>query len=96
MGEHVVHYFTKYAPFIYRAAIFKLDSITAQDVYQEVHDSETSSPGMDLWVYDDLKLLPIEAFVCIAEIVKLVEQGAPWPDQLFQSASSVQRSFEAP
>ena len=78
VSTHILHYLTKYAPFLYRAATFQLAQITASDVFQEVHDSSTSSLGMDLWAYDDLKLLPIEAFVYIAEICKLVEQGTPW------------------
>ena len=40
---------------------------------------------MDLWAYDDLKLLPMDAFFYLAEIFKLVENGAPWPRQVLST-----------
>ena len=76
---HIAQYVSKYAPFLYRAGTVSLEAITAQDLYTEIQDADPTSPGLDLWSYADLKLLPMEAFHAIAQILTLVEQGAPWP-----------------
>ena len=83
VAEHVSRYFAKYSTFLYRSTTYQLGPLTGRDLQLEVLHAANTSPGLDLWTYCDLKLLPIEAFDTLAQILDLIEHGCPWPGQLF-------------
>ena len=82
VAQHVAHYITKYANYLYRSTTHHLAPLTGRDLQLEILHTANSSPGLDLWTYNDLKLLPLEAFDMLAQLLNSIEQGCPWPNQL--------------
>eukprot|EP00973_Karenia_brevis_P095334 12426843-Karenia_brevis.AAC.1 len=82
VAQLVTNYVCKYAHFLFIAPEAEVPDLTGRDLQQVAIDSASSASGLDLWTYDDLRLMPIIVFDFLVEILKCVEDGAPWPQQL--------------
>ena len=59
------------------------------ELQQAALDSNSIATGIDLWSYDDRKLLLIVVFDFFVMILCRVEDGAPWPRQLLHQTAHV-------
>ena len=75
----VEHFFNKYAKYILKAAPFEVPDLDGERVYQAFSKIAKSAGAMDGWSLEELALLSRGVCCHIAEILNLVENGAPWP-----------------
>ena len=66
---HVAECIAKFASYLFGAATFKLPVVAEAGLQQFVLDASSTSPGMDLWSYDDFKLLPLHASGYLAALL---------------------------
>ncbi len=44
--------------------------------------ASNSAAGLDGWLPQDAKLLPLGAYKVLASMLNTIEQGAPWPSEM--------------
>ena len=84
-NDFIANYLTKYASYLFRANPFQLPPLQASELRELALQCDSSAPGMDAWTYDDFRLLPLVAFQYLVCLLDLVENGAPWPEQLLHN-----------
>eukprot|EP00973_Karenia_brevis_P051560 7160271-Karenia_brevis.AAC.1 len=80
----VIEYVCKYAHYIFRAPSWTVPPLDAEELQDVISQCSQSAAGLDSWSYEDLKLLPLLAYQCLVPLLELIEEGAPWPDQLLR------------
>lgn len=66
---------------------FDVPPITAQELYDAIHDARCSASGLDGWSNEDLQTLSMGARGILAELFNAIEDGLPWPRILSQAKS---------
>lgn len=59
-----------------------MEKLTAKDLQHTAQTSKETAAGLDQWAPADLKLLSLEAYWYLADMLNDIEQGTPWPRQL--------------
>ena len=78
----------KYSTYIYKADQFIARDITAERLQAECTNARPSAGGMDQWAPDEMALLSLKAFKTLVSLLKLVENGAPWPQHCQHARAS--------
>ena len=58
---------------------FKVDKIIAEDLAETCRVNTASAAGLDGWLPSDLALLSDKGLQILADLLNLIEDGAPWP-----------------
>ena len=81
--HQAVHDFKeKYSPYLYFSPEYKLKPITGRDFMRTCTQAKKTTAGLDNWEPAEFALLSLGAFVWMATLLNLVEDGKPWPDGL--------------
>eukprot|EP00969_Alexandrium_andersonii_P299428 13238019-Alexandrium_andersonii.AAC.1 len=69
----------KYQGHIWRDEEFQVGPLTTQQVWQTFRAASPSSAGADGWLPMELKYMPRVAARYLCWMLRLIEDGAPWP-----------------
>jgi hypothetical protein len=65
---------------------WELPPITGKELQEALRATKArTAPGLDGWMAKDLKVLPLDAWEALAQMLDCVEKGARWPEGLHQA-----------
>eukprot|EP00973_Karenia_brevis_P047609 6607836-Karenia_brevis.AAC.1 len=85
VGGLLTNFFSKYHKHLYKAPQYNLDNITGEELRSVCLAASHSSAGMDGWAPADYKLFSVKIFEQMAELLNIIEGGAPWPKPLLHT-----------
>ena len=75
-------YIEEYDKNIFKAKQATIEPITGKDLSEAANEAKETAAGPDQWAPADLKLLSLKAFEALAILLNIIEDGAPWPEQM--------------
>lgn len=78
----------QYDEHIHDAKEFTAREIIAQRLQNECTTARASAGGLDQWAPDEFALLSLKAFHHLAEMLKLIGNGAEWPTNCLHARAS--------
>ena len=84
----IAEFIAKYGQWIHRATETEVDPVDPQAFARYCRAARNSAGGLDNWGTADLTWWSDHAYLWVSRLLNLVEEGAPWPDQLRDGRSA--------
>ena len=78
----VEKYIEAYSKYMYEEVEATMQELRGKDLMETMKDAKETAAGLDNWFPADYKLLPVEAFNILADMLNMIEEGQDWHKQM--------------